>query len=81
GLLDSTPRQPEDRLTPREREVLGFVGAGVDNAEIAVLLGISERTVKAHIAALYQKLGAANRVLLAIKARELGIKPPQTGTA
>lgn len=77
GLGSDSVRRERDRLTPREREVLSYVGSGVENPDIAELLGISERTVKAHIAALYQKLGAANRVLLAIKARELGILPPE----
>ncbi len=63
------------RLTPREREVLALLAAGADNITISTRLGISERTVKGYTAALYQKLGADNRVLLAIKARELGMTP------
>lgn len=61
------------KLTPRELEVLSRVAAGEDNLKIATLLGITERTVKAHVGALYQKLGMENRVQLALLARELGV--------
>ena len=59
-------------VTPREREVLAEIGVAADNRSIAARLGISERTVKAHVTALYTKLGCENRVELAIIARELG---------
>lgn len=48
-------------LTPREVEILALLGEGLGNKEIAVRLGISEHTVKTHLAAIYEKLGAANR--------------------
>ena len=50
-----------DALTPREAEILALLGEGLVNKEIGVRLGISEHTVKTHLAAIYQKLGAANR--------------------
>jgi DNA-binding NarL/FixJ family response regulator len=56
-------------LTGREREVLGQIGLGADNLKISALLGISERTVKAHVTSLFKKLGAENRVELALAAR------------
>jgi DNA-binding CsgD family transcriptional regulator len=48
-------------LTVRELEVLRAVAAGSRTADVAVAMGISERTVKAHLAAIYQKLGVENR--------------------
>ncbi len=60
-----------DGLTPREREILAEVGSGSDNLKTAAVLGISERTVKAHVTSLFRKLGAANRVELALAARAL----------
>ncbi len=49
------------RLTPRQREVLKLVAAGRSNKEIAAMLNISERTVKFHVTAIFNKLGADNR--------------------
>lgn len=74
-LASNAKNEPLAALTPREREVLALLAAGADNITISNRLGISERTVKGYTAALYQKLGADNRVLLAIKARELGMTP------
>jgi two-component system, NarL family, response regulator YdfI len=48
-------------LTPREAEILTLLGDGLGNKEIARRLGISDHTVKTHLAAIYEKLGAANR--------------------
>ncbi len=63
-------------LTPREREVLSLVAAGADNLMFAAVLGITERTVKAHVSALYDKLQLAeNRAQLALLARDLGVSP------
>lgn len=54
-------RTSDRRLTGREREVLEWVAAGVSNKGIARRLGLSPNTVKFHIAALLDKLGAATR--------------------
>jgi len=51
----------ERALTPREREILTLLGEGLVNKEIGVRLGISEHTVKTHLAAIYEKLEASNR--------------------
>ena len=63
--LHSGQRAPADNgdrtLTPREREILTLLGEGLVNKEIGVRLGISEHTVKTHLAAIYEKLEAANR--------------------
>lgn len=63
-------------VSPREREVLAFIGTAADNLQIAAFLGITERTVKAHVAALYRKLLKTNRTELAMVARDLGLRPP-----
>ncbi|WP_438026533.1 response regulator [Sorangium sp. So ce233] len=64
--------QPSEALTAREEEVLLTVARGRTNAEIADELHISLSTVKAHIASLMTKLGARNRVEIAIWAYETG---------
>ena len=48
-------------LTTREREVLALVAEGLSNKAIAQELGISDQTVKFHVAAICAKLGAPNR--------------------
>ncbi|WP_437827612.1 response regulator [Sorangium sp. So ce1153] len=62
--------QPREALTDREEEVLLTVARGRTNAEIADELHISLSTVKSHIASLMTKLGARNRVEIAIWAYE-----------
>lgn len=73
-LADSAPatqpRQPMVPLTEREEEVAVTVTRGRSNAEIAAELHISLSTVKFHIASLMSKIGARNRVEIAIWAYE-----------
>jgi DNA-binding NarL/FixJ family response regulator len=57
-------------LTRRETEVLGLVGQGLANKQIARRLGIGERTVKAHLTSIFQRLGVTDRVQAALWARE-----------
>jgi DNA-binding NarL/FixJ family response regulator len=64
------PRQPIDVLTEREEQVLATVARGRTNSEIADELYITLSTVKTHIASLMTKLGARNRVEIAIWAYE-----------
>ena len=64
------PAQPIELLTDREEEVLLTVAAGHTNAEIADQLHISLSTVKTHLASLMNKLGARNRVEIAMWAYE-----------
>jgi DNA-binding NarL/FixJ family response regulator len=69
----ATPRaQPIEPLTVREEEVLVTVARGRTNAEIAGELYISMSTVKTHLASLMNKLGARNRVEIAMWAYETG---------
>ncbi|MEU8848328.1 response regulator transcription factor [Streptomyces sp. NPDC048564] len=60
-------------LSPREREVLGLVGAGLSNPEIAARLHLVEGTVKAYVSAVLDRLGVRNRVQAAIVAYEAGL--------
>jgi two-component system, NarL family, nitrate/nitrite response regulator NarL len=59
--FDRLPEDPPVLLTPREIEVLGALGNGLTNKEMARLFGISPHTVKFHIESLFRKLGAASR--------------------
>ncbi len=68
----TTPAQPIEPLTAREDEVLVTVARGRTNAEIADELYISLSTVKTHLASLMNKLGARNRVEIAMWAYETG---------
>ncbi|MBL8446830.1 MAG: response regulator transcription factor [Zoogloeaceae bacterium] len=55
-----------DLLSPRERAVAEEVALGATNKEVALHLGITERTVKAHLASAFAKLGVRDRLHLAI---------------
>lgn len=58
--------QPAADLTKRELEVLRLVGQGLANKQIARRLGITERTVKAHLTSVFQRLGVTDRVQAAL---------------
>lgn len=70
--LGGTPTQPTEKLTEREEEVLLTLARGRTNDEIAAELHISLSTVKTHVASLMGKLGARNRVEIAVWAYETG---------
>ncbi len=70
-LLDSRRTTADsDTLTDREREVLLLVRGGLANKQIARKLGISERTVKAHLTNVFQRLGVTDRTQAALWASE-----------
>ena len=60
-------------LTTREREVLRQLAHGMSNKEIAAALGVTERTVKFHVASLFTKLGAGNRTEAVTRAVQAGL--------
>lgn len=66
------PAQPVDPLTLREEEILLTVARGRTNSEIADELHISLSTVKTHLTSVMNKLGARNRVEIAMWAYETG---------
>ena len=58
-------------LTPRERDVARHVAQGASNREVAAALDITERTVKAHLSAVFEKLAVRDRVQLALVMRQI----------
>ncbi len=73
------PVRPGDQvalLTPREREVLALVGAGLSNAEIAERLTLGEGTVKTHVGHVFAKLGLRDRAAAVVFAFDHGLVRP-----
>jgi DNA-binding NarL/FixJ family response regulator len=66
-------RQRGSLLSPRELEVLGLLRHGYTNAEIGRLIGISERTARAHVASLMDALGAPDRAGAVARGFDLGL--------
>ncbi|MFJ8432451.1 response regulator [Kitasatospora sp. NPDC094019] len=66
-------RAAVDGLTPREREVLACIGAGLSNGEIAGRLEMAEATTKTHVSRILAKLRLRSRVQAAILAQDLGL--------
>ena len=64
-----SPAKPDsrlDRITPRERQIVQLLSAGASNKDIAKRLNVTERTVKAHLTAVFKKLGISGRLQLAL---------------
>lgn len=66
-------RMPVIDLTPRESEVLGCITQGRSNREIAVQLSIAEKTVRIHVSAVLDKMGARDRTQATIYALQRGL--------
>lgn len=64
---------PSNLLSPRELEILQWIGAGKSNPEIALILGISPPTVATHLRRLFSKLEVNDRVSAALKGYKLGL--------
>jgi DNA-binding NarL/FixJ family response regulator len=60
-------------LSPRQQEVLNYLKEGLTNPEIAVRLGVTERTVKAHCQEVFDRLGPRNRTAAVAAAMRLGL--------
>ncbi len=77
ALVDAslpTPSLPDDGgLTPRQRDILGHIAQGRSNKQIAFALGIRERTVKFHVAALFERLGTQSRTEALVVALRTGV--------
>jgi DNA-binding CsgD family transcriptional regulator len=63
---------PFGDLTPRERELLGFLARGLDNHQIAAHLELSEKTVRNMVSSVFGKLGVESRAQAIVRAREAG---------
>jgi two-component system, NarL family, nitrate/nitrite response regulator NarL len=71
--VGSSRSKPRISLTPREREVLALVVEGCTNKEIAAKFTVSEETIKHHLTRMFDKVGASNRLELAMKATNGGL--------
>ena len=73
GARKFNPDQDPKQLTGRERAVADLIGLGANNAEIAIRLSMSERTVKAHLTSIFQQLNVRDRVQLALVMNQLPV--------
>ncbi|MDZ5660719.1 response regulator transcription factor [Nocardioides sp. S-58] len=76
GGPTTAPAPEADVLTPREREVLALVGAGLSNTEIAQRLVLGEGTVKTHIGHVFAKLDLRDRAAAVVWAFDHGLVRP-----
>jgi DNA-binding NarL/FixJ family response regulator len=67
--------RPAGALTQRETDILALLAEGKSNRDISRALYLSEKTVKAHLAAIFRKLGVTNRTQAAMAAVSMGIGP------
>jgi DNA-binding NarL/FixJ family response regulator len=65
--------RPTADLTARERDVLELLAQGLANKQIARRLGIAEKTVKAHLTSVFQRIGVTDRTQAALWARRQGL--------
>jgi FixJ family two-component response regulator len=72
---DEELRVKYEKLTPREREVLALVAAGLLNKQIAAELGTAEKTIKQHRGRVMEKMKAESLADLVVMAERLGVRP------
>jgi DNA-binding NarL/FixJ family response regulator len=77
--LAAAPGRAIERLTLRQIEALRLLGEGYTNKEIARALQITERTAKAHVAAIFEALGVDNRTQAVVEAQRLGYLTARAG--
>src|SRR3954452_15811444 len=75
-MLDDPERDPTEKLTPREREVVKLIAEAYTNKEIAAILNLAEKTVESHRANVLAKLGMRDRVELVRYAIRRGLIEP-----
>jgi PAS domain S-box-containing protein len=73
---DSGGLEPNPRLTPRQREILDLVAAGLSTSEMAARLTISRETVRNHLRSVFKELDVHNRLEAIVTARRLGLLAP-----
>ena len=81
-LDQATSSRPADddrlsELTPRERDVLGLLGQGMSNRQIAGALYVAEKTVKTHMSSILTKLRVTDRTQAALYAAHHGVEPTE----
>lgn len=76
GVPAPGPAPEADVLTPREREVLALIGAGLSNTEIATRLTLGEGTVKTHVGHVFAKLDLRDRAAAVVWAFDHGLVRP-----
>jgi DNA-binding NarL/FixJ family response regulator len=72
-LTTVAPRQAFPELTDRERQILNYIGQGLNNQQISDRLSLSPKTVRNHISNIFSKLQVADRAQAIIRAREAGL--------
>jgi pimeloyl-ACP methyl ester carboxylesterase/DNA-binding CsgD family transcriptional regulator len=73
GSPDRDAAQPFPTLTQRERELLELIAQGRDNDDIALRLGLSNKTVRNHITRIFSKMEVTTRAQAIVRAREAGL--------
>ena len=73
STVGSAPKEILPALTPRELEVLKYLGRAMPTVGIARVMGITEHTCRSHLKALHNKLGASTQLEAVIKAQQLGL--------
>ncbi|MER6512062.1 response regulator transcription factor [Nonomuraea sp. NPDC001636] len=78
GYFTSDRPEPElPGLTQREREILGLIAGHLTNPQIAARLGLSQKTVRNHVSAIFTKLQVADRSQAIMRARQAGLGTSQ----